>query len=56
MVWTDESYREVYAAAGLAPVAVHEPLGRAGEPYPWVNEACIAPWVIYVLQKAALAR
>jgi SAM-dependent methyltransferase len=52
VVWTDESYREVYAAAGLVPVAVHEPLGRAGEPHPWVNETRIAPWVIYVLRRA----
>jgi SAM-dependent methyltransferase len=52
VVWTDESYREVYAAAGLEPVAVYEPLGRAGEPHPWVNETRIAPWVIYVLRRA----
>ena len=56
VLWPDADYREVYAEAGLEVVAVHRPLGREGEPYPWVNETRIAPWVIYVLQKAALAR
>ena len=49
VLFTDESYREVYAAAGLGVAAVHRPLGRAGEPWRWINETRIAPWVIYVL-------
>lgn len=52
IVWTDDSYREVFAEAGLEVVDVHRPLGHAGEPYPWVNETTVAPWVIYVLRKA----
>ena len=46
---TDESYREVYAGAGLTIVATYKPLAKGDEPYKWVNETSIAPWLIYVL-------
>jgi SAM-dependent methyltransferase len=46
---TDESYREIYERSGLEVVASYKPLGKPDEPYPWVNEMTIAPWVIYVL-------
>ncbi len=52
IVWPDEAYREVYTTSGLEVVEVHKALGRADEPYEWVNETTIAPWVIYVLEKA----
>jgi SAM-dependent methyltransferase len=48
---TDGSYREVYGRAGLEVVATYKPLARGDEPYQWVNETRIAPWVIYVLAK-----
>jgi SAM-dependent methyltransferase len=51
VVWSDESYRKTYAAAGLTPVEMRKPLAREDEPYRWVNETRIAPWVIYVLKK-----
>lgn len=51
VVWTDGSYRIVYETAGLAVVKKYEPLAREDEPYKWVNETKIAPWVIYVLKK-----
>mgnify|MGYP001294805852 CR=1 FL=1 len=51
ILWTDEDYMEVYRRAGLSLVAKHKPLARDDEPYPWVNETRIAPWVIYVLAK-----
>lgn len=47
--WDDPGYREVYDRTGLELLATHRPLGKEGEPYQWVNEAKIAPWVIYVL-------
>ena len=53
IIWPDEDYRAVYRAADLKVIEVHQPLGRAGEPYQWVNEMIIAPWVIYVLGKAS---
>jgi SAM-dependent methyltransferase len=51
ILWTDESYRAVYQVAGLEVVQMLQPLAKGGEPYSWVNETRIAPWVIYVLQR-----
>jgi SAM-dependent methyltransferase len=53
VVCSDESYREVYRDAGLRVVEKYEPLANGTEPYAWVNETKIAPWVIYVLGRAA---
>ena len=53
ILWPDENYRDVYRESGLEVIAVHRPLGRADEPYKWVNEPTIAPWVIYVLGKSS---
>ncbi len=47
----DESYRDIYARAGLAVEAMYKPLATGDEPYKWVNETKIAPWVIYVLAR-----
>jgi SAM-dependent methyltransferase len=52
ILWAHEAYLECYAAAGLDLLAAHRPLGRADEPYPWVSETTISPWVIYVLRPA----
>jgi SAM-dependent methyltransferase len=52
VVWTDESYREVHGESGLEAVRTYRPLGRASEPYLWVNETRIAPWVVYVLKQS----
>ena len=49
---TDETYRELYGRAGLEVVATYKPLARGDEPYHWVNETRLAPWVIYVLAKS----
>jgi SAM-dependent methyltransferase len=51
ILWPDEDYRDVYARAGLRVLEAHRPLGRPDEPYAWVNETAIPPWVIYVLGK-----
>jgi len=51
VLWTDESYLETYARAGLKLVKAYRPLARRDEPYQWVNETMISPWVIYVLKK-----
>ncbi len=50
ILMTDEAYREVYAKAGLTVIETHRPLGKAHEPYDWVNETKIAPWAIYILR------
>ena len=49
ILWPDASYREVYARADLKPVAKYEPLAKGDEPYRWISETSVAPWVIYVL-------
>jgi len=53
IVCPDESYREVYRQASLEPIAMYKPLARGDEPYGWVNETKVAPWVIYVLKLSA---
>jgi SAM-dependent methyltransferase len=52
VVWSDESYRDVYRRAGLRLVETYRPLGSPDEPHPWVSETTIAPWTIYVLARA----
>lgn len=51
VLWTDEYYRETYKRAGLELINAYKPLAKESEPYKWVNETRIAPWVIYVLKK-----
>jgi ubiquinone/menaquinone biosynthesis C-methylase UbiE len=51
VVWTDESYQETFWKDGLEVVKVYKPLAKETEPYKWINETRIAPWVIYVLKK-----
>jgi SAM-dependent methyltransferase len=52
ILWTDEAYREVYRRAGLELMEMYRPLAKRSEPYAWVSETTIAPWVIYVLGDA----
>jgi len=52
--WPDENYREVYREAGLEVEQTFKPLAKGDEPFVWVNETRIAPWVIYVLKKAGV--
>jgi SAM-dependent methyltransferase len=49
VVWFHQDYLKLFAAAELELIAHHTPLGRKNEPYDWLAEASIAPWVIYVL-------
>ena len=51
ILWTDDSYRQVIAAAGMETAAIYKPLATGNEPYQWVNETKIAPWVIYVFKR-----
>jgi len=52
IVCSDEDYRGIFVRAGLEVVETYRPLARENEPYRWVNETRIAPWVIYVLKAA----
>lgn len=51
ILWSDEAYRNVYQQAGLELLKTYKPLAKESEPYEWVNETKIAPWVIYLLRK-----
>jgi len=51
IVWTHEYYQETYSKAGLRLIKTHKPLANPNEPYEWINETRIAPWVIYILEK-----
>jgi SAM-dependent methyltransferase len=48
LVWSHEDYLALFAAAGLELLSEHRPLGREAEPYAWLSETSVAPWVIYV--------
>jgi SAM-dependent methyltransferase len=52
LICSDEDYRGVTERAGLVVKQTYRPLGRSDEPYPWVSETSIAPWVIYVLGRS----
>ena len=52
ILWPHESYVEVYAGAQLEVVELRKPLANGDEPYNWVSETQIAPWVIYALRRA----
>ena len=52
ILWTDEGYHDVYERAGVRPIKTYRPLGTQGEPYSWVSEARLAPWVIYILGRS----
>jgi SAM-dependent methyltransferase len=52
VLWTDEAYRETYRESSLEVLEVRRPLATGTEPYRWVSETRVAPWVIYVLCRA----
>jgi SAM-dependent methyltransferase len=53
ILWPHESYLEVYCRAQLEMVEMRKPLANGDEPYRWVSETRIAPWVIYVLRPSS---
>lgn len=50
LLWFHEDYIELFEAAGLKLIDTIKPLGKKTEPYNWISETEIAPWVIYVLE------
>ena len=52
IVWSDGDYREAYTRSGLEVISRLAPLAKESEPYEWVNETRIAPWIIYVLRRS----
>jgi SAM-dependent methyltransferase len=53
IIWFDDDYRTSFERARLELVDSYKPLGSEDEPYEWVNETRIAPWVVYIVRKAA---
>lgn len=51
ILFTNEAYRDLYTEVGFSVAAMHKPLARGDEPYGWVNETRIAPWVVYILSR-----
>ena len=49
--WTVSDYHKLFDKAGLTLEATYKPLGNKDEPYNWVSELKIAPWIIFVLSK-----
>lgn len=56
ILWEDAAYQEVYRQAGLECVNKYLPLALESEPYEWINETKIAPWVVYVLKRQGRVR
>ena len=54
--WTERDYGETFSAAGLELVHAHQPLGTDADPFPWVTEQRVSPWMIHVLRRASHAR
>jgi SAM-dependent methyltransferase len=52
ILWPHESYVEVYARAELEVVEMRKPMAKGDEPYNWVSETRLAPWVIYALRSS----
>jgi ubiquinone/menaquinone biosynthesis C-methylase UbiE len=50
--WSLSDYYKLFNMAGLEIEATYKPLGRDNEPYEWVSEKEIAPWIIFVLKSA----
>lgn len=51
VLWGDDAYREIFADTDFELINTYKPLAKESEPFAWINETRIAPWVIYVLKK-----
>ena len=52
--WTVPDYHKLFNLAALEIEAVYKPLGKEDEPYNWISETKIAPWMIFVLKKKSI--
>jgi SAM-dependent methyltransferase len=52
--WTLPDYHQLFKISGLEIEATYKPLGNEAEPFNWVSELRIAPWMIFVLKGAIL--
>lgn len=49
--WTVDDYQKLFKKAGLSVESIYKPLGKKEEPFKWISELKIAPWMIFVLNK-----
>ena len=49
--WTIPDYHKLFNNAGLKVDATYKPLGYKEEPYTWITETQLAPWIVFVLSK-----
>jgi ubiquinone/menaquinone biosynthesis C-methylase UbiE len=49
VIWYDKDYKHCFREAGLCLLESYKPLARENEPFEWINETKVAPWIIYVL-------
>lgn len=49
----DHAYQELYRQAGLEVLESLRPLATGAEPYHWISESSVAPWVVWVARPAA---
>jgi hypothetical protein len=51
VIWSDKDYQKAFNKAGLELIKTYRPIAKDDEPFSWVNETKISPWVIYVLKR-----
>ena len=49
--WTVEDYHKLFQRARLSVESIYKPLGKPDEPFRWVSELEVAPWIIFILGK-----
>lgn len=51
--WTEDDYRHFFETAGFEILEMHYPLGQDSEPFPWIDERTVSPFLIVVARKIA---
>jgi len=49
--WTTDDYHKLFDLADLKLEATYKPLGNKTEPFDWISETSVAPWVIFILRR-----
>jgi SAM-dependent methyltransferase len=49
--WTVADYHKLFDLSGLIVESTYKPLGLHNEPFNWISELELAPWIIFVLKK-----
>jgi len=49
--WAVPDYHKLFDRAGLELEATYKPLGKDDEPFEWISEKTVAPWMIFVLMR-----